>query len=93
LKTQFLFEEVARYENLALKFKKLPSAGEFDQKTKAALLLLLEYEIRYIRGSGIVWVGDSIPVDGNDPAPYTEDSDFVLVEGPILGQGAASGPC
>ncbi len=48
---------------------------------------------RQTRKAAVYLPRDSIPVDGNDPAPYTEDSDFVLVEGSILGQGAASGPC
>ena len=64
LKTQILFSEVPHYRFLALEFKNLSSMGELeddDGDTKLGLLKLLEYEVRYLRGSNIVWVGNRMP--------------------------------
>ena len=62
-KTQILFHETPSYRALAQKLKKLPSANGFTDETKKALTLLLEYEIRYIRGCAIRWAGASIVDD------------------------------
>ena len=60
LKTQILFSEVPHYRFLALEFNDLSSMGELGD-TKLGLLKLLEYEIRYLRGSNIVWTGCRMP--------------------------------
>jgi hypothetical protein len=62
-KTQILFHEVPHYRMLANKLRNLPSANEFTDELKRALTLLLQYEIRYIRGCDIRWVGSSIAGD------------------------------
>jgi len=60
LKTQILYHEVQHYRVLAEHFKHLPSAVGFNEEEKMALVLLLEFEIRYRRGCDICWVGESL---------------------------------
>lgn len=71
-KTQMLRHEVPHYRVLAARFKDLPS--DYDASAKAALLALLAYEIRFLRGSDITWVGGSfcsfaIPSQGAASGP------------------------
>ena len=63
-----LLHEVPHYKVLAARFKNLPRASEFIGTAKPALLALLAYEIRYLRGSDIVWVGESIPMPSQGAA-------------------------
>lgn len=57
LKTKIFASEVPHYRMLAHQFKKLSSMGKLDEQKRTALLKLVEYEVRYLRGSDILWVG------------------------------------
>ena len=61
-KTQFLFHDLAHYR--VLPGQVLP-LSHFNEQKKAILLALLKLEIRYLRGSEIMWVSDR----GPDQAP------------------------
>ena len=64
LDMRILYHEVPSYRALALKLSKtLPSANGFTDEMKKPLTLLLEYEIRYIRGCAIRWAGPGIIQD------------------------------
>ena len=78
-KTQMLLHEVPHYKVLAARFKNLPRASEFIGTAKPALLALLAYEIRYLRGSDIVWVGESIPMPSQGLAAVSGPCYYCLV--------------
>ena len=65
--TQFLYHELAQYKILPGQILPLP---HFNERKKDILLVLLAFEIRYLRGSEITWVSDSGPGQGPTSGPY-----------------------
>ena len=67
--TRILPCQVSHFHVLALECRDLPSEDGFDEAKRRRLLKLVEYEIRYLRGCDIRWVGGSLPGKGAESGP------------------------
>ena len=54
--TRILPSQTPHYHMLALEFTHLPDAAQLDEDKRDALLKLVEYEIRYLRGCNVRWI-------------------------------------